>query len=346
MYRKVMNSINFDHIKASIDDAQTLDALDAIRIAFLGNNGALTQALKELGKLDPSVRPQEGARLNALKKEFQSTWKERHDALKSEHRHQQMMHETVDVTLPCAPLDKELGSFHPLSAAMADMIQIFEDMGFSTREGPDIEDDYHNFTALNIAEHHPARLSHDTFYLKDAPYLLRTHTSSVQIRTLSQEKAPLRIIAPGKVYRDDYDATHTPMFHQIEGLVIEPGIHMGHLKGCLEAFLKAFFDRPLTMRFRPNFFPFTEPSAEVDILFEGNAHQKSRHDQRWMEVLGCGMIHPNVLKEMNLNPSSNQGFAFGLGVERLAMLKYGIEDLRAFFTNDTRWTHQFGFFRA
>ena len=345
MYRTCMGTIDFDRIKQDVLSATSLDVLEALRLSFLGNGGTLTQALKGLGKLDASARPQEGARLNALKREFQEIWQMRHDTLKAKAQDDQIMRGRVDVTRPVPPLSDELGHYHPLSFAMASMIRIFENMGFSARQGPDIEDDYHNFTALNIPDHHPARLSHDTFYLKDAPYLLRTHTSSVQIRTLAKETPPLRIIAPGKVYRDDYDATHTPMFHQIEGLVIENGVHMGHLKGCLEAFLKAFFDRPLTMRFRPNFFPFTEPSAEVDILFEAQGAQKSRHDQKWMEVLGCGMVHPNVLKEMGLNPAITQGFAFGLGVERLTMLKYGIDDLRAFFTNDTRWTHQFGFSR-
>jgi phenylalanyl-tRNA synthetase alpha chain len=346
MYRTYMGTIDFDRVKQELLDAASLDDLEALRLSFLGGAGLLTQALKALGKLEPALRPQEGARLNALKREFQDIWSARHDALKAKAQSDQIMRERVDVTRPAPPLSDELGSYHPLSFAMTTMIRIFEGMGFSTRQGPDIEDDDHNFTALNIPDHHPARLSHDTFYLQDAPYLLRTHTSCVQIRTLENEAPPLRIIAPGKVYRDDYDATHTPMFHQIEGLVIENDIHMGHLKGCLETFLNAFFDRPLTMRFRPNFFPFTEPSAEVDILFKNQGSNKSRHDNTWMEVLGCGMVHPNVLKHMGLDPSITQGFAFGLGVERLTMLKYGIDDLRAFFNNDTRWVHQFGFFKA
>ncbi|TGW15222.1 phenylalanine--tRNA ligase subunit alpha [bacterium NHP-B] len=338
-----METINLETFAQRITQADTLHDLDAARLAFSGKNGALTLEMKKLKNLTSAERQEKGAYLNQVKADFHALWKEKYRLLQDSERLAQLEQDACDVTLPPSPADACLGSYHPLSKAMADMVRIFERMDFSVRQGPDIEDDYHNFTALNIPAHHPARLSHDTFYMKGGDLLLRTHTSSVQIRTLAEERPPLRIIAPGKVYRDDYDATHTPMFHQIEGLVIEPGIHMGHLKWCLEFFLNTFFERPMKLRFRPNFFPFTEPSAEVDVLFDDPHNPESRHHQKWLEVLGCGMVHPNVLKEMNLDPHRYQGWAFGMGVERLTMLKYNIQDLRAFFANDTRWVHQFNF---
>jgi phenylalanyl-tRNA synthetase alpha chain len=267
--------------------------------------------------------------------------------LEGEALDKRLLEETIDVTLPV--LDKPLGRIHPVSQVMDEIAEVFADMGFAVAEGPDMEDDFHNFTALNIPPEHPARQMHDTFYLpEDAEgnrKVLRTHTSPVQIRTMQNQKPPIRIIAPGRTYRSDSDATHTPMFHQVEGLVIDEGTHMGHLKGTLEAFVKAFFEVDnVTMRFRPSYFPFTEPSAEVDIkcsFKDGELHIGDGDD--WLEILGCGMVNRKVIEHCGLDGDKYQGFAFGCGIDRLAMLKYGMTDLRAFFDNDMRWLKHYGF---
>ncbi|MDK3155095.1 phenylalanine--tRNA ligase subunit alpha [Kamptonema cortianum] len=262
---------------------------------------------------------------------------ERKEILEEDSLKERLASETLDVTLP--PRPRTTGNIHPLSHVMDQAIHIFGQMGFVVAEGPDIEEDFYNFTALNFPPDHPARQEQDTFYLPSSttgqPLVLRTHTSPVQIRTMLKTQPPIRIIAPGRTYRSDYDATHTPMFHQIEGLVIDKHTHMGHLKGCLEEFCRLFFEDPsLKLRFRPGYFPFTEPSAEVDILWKGSS---------WLEILGCGMVHPNVLRNCDIDPKEYQGFAFGMGLERIAMLKYGIEDLRLFFESDLRWLNHYGF---
>lgn len=338
----------FDDALEHINTAPSLSDLEHVRTQLLGKKGKLSEAMRQLATLPPEERKAQGEALNHLKEEWVSAFTIRKKNLEEEAMTRQLARETLDVTLPVAERELETGRIHPLSYTIQSLIQIFEKMGFSLREGPDIEDDFHNFTALNIPPLHPARMSHDTFYLTPEEgkerFLLRTHTSPVQIRTLLKEKPPLRIIVPGRVFRADYDQTHTPMFHQIEGLVIDQGIHMGHLKGCLEELCHFFFEKPVPLRFRPSFFPFTEPSAEVDILCDrSGAHLKIGQGDDWLEILGCGMIHPKVIENCGLDPETHQGFAFGMGVERLAMLKYGITDLRRFFENDTRWLTHYGF---
>jgi len=321
----------------AIDQAVSLQALEDIRVAIFGKKGALTELMKDLGSQTPEERRVRGQELNFLKEELVQALEARKSALEEAEMTARLASETLDVSLPPRPLT--LGKLHPLSSVLDQITHIFGNMGFTVAEGPDIEEDFYNFTALNIPAEHPAREMQDTFYFPPGPtgqpYLLRTQTSPVQIRTMLKHEPPIRIIAPGRTYRSDYDATHTPMFHQIEGLVIDKETHMGHLKGCLEEFCRLFFEDPaLKLRFRPSYFPFTEPSAEVDIQWKGD---------QWLEILGCGMVHPSVLRNCHIDPDVYQGFAFGMGIERITMLKYGIEDLRLFFETDLRWLGHYGF---
>lgn len=327
-----------DAVKASKD----LNALEDLRIRFLGKNGLITQQLKTLGQMSPEDRKEKGASLNQLKEEITSLISEHKESLQQKFLEKCLRDEKVDVTLP--PLLPAIGTIHPISKVIKSVVDYFAQFGFITKEGPNIDDEEHNFDALNIPSHHPARQNHDTFFIKNSDYLLRTHTSNVQIRTMRNKKPPLKILAPGRVYRSDHDATHAPMFHQIEGLVIDKNIHMGHLKGTIINFCRWFFDMDdLPVRLRPSFFPFTEPSAEVDIgcKRKDDSLQIGLFDD-WLEILGCGMVHPQVLINCGINPEEYQGFAFGMGVERLAMLKYGIGDIRNIFEGDSRWLKAFG----
>lgn len=331
---------------AAVTAADSVKALEEVRVAFLGKSGEVTAQMKTLGTLAPDARKEAGAAINQVKDALTSALETKKAQLESAELDAKLASETLDVTLPAAPMAK--GSIHPITQVTEELTAIFADFGFSVAEGPEIEDDFHNFTALNIPESHPARQMHDTFYLqgdgKTHP-VLRTHTSPVQIRTMMSQKPPIRIIAPGTTYRSDSDQTHTPMFHQIEGLVIEKNIHMGHLKGLLHDALAAFFGlEKVPMRFRASFFPFTEPSAEVDIgCKRGRDALVIGEGSDWLEVAGCGMVHPNVLKNCGLDPDEWQGFAFGCGIERLAMLKYNIPDLRTMFAGDVRWLKHYGF---
>ncbi|WP_137752334.1 phenylalanine--tRNA ligase subunit alpha [Sphingopyxis sp. L1A2A] len=337
----------------AIDHAETLDALEALRVQFLGKNGEITLLMKKLGQMTQDERSSFGPLFNGYQREANAAIASRKTALESAVLDARLANERIDMTLPADAAPK--GSIHPVSQVMDELAEIFADMGFAVATGPEIEDDWRNFTALNIPETHPARAMHDTFYFpdKDAEgraMLLRTHTSPVQIRTMMSQQPPIRIIAPGRVYRSDSDATHTPMFHQVEGLVIDRGIHMGHLKWTLETFLKAYFERDdIVLRLRPSYFPFTEPSAEVDV---GYKQEKGRRivgghgdddAHAWMELLGSGMVNRRVIANCGLDPDEWQGFAFGVGVDRLAMLKYGMDDLRAFFDGDLRWLAHYGF---
>ena len=334
---------------AAVAEAATLDALETVRIDLLGKQGSISALLKTLGQMSPEERQTTGAAINALREAVTGAIAEKKAALEAAALDARLATERLDMTLP-AP-ETPMGSVHPVSQVMDELAEIFADMGFAVAEGPEIEDDWHNFSALNIPETHPARAMHDTFYFPDdkavdgKKMLLRTHTSPVQIRTMLNQKPPIRIIAPGRVYRSDSDATHTPMFHQIEGLVIDKGIHLGHLKWTLETFLKAFFERDdVVLRMRPSYFPFTEPSAEVDVGYTlVNGKRVIGGSEGWMEVLGSGMVHPRVIAACGLDPNEYQGFAFGTGVDRLAMLKYGMDDLRAFFDGDLRWLKHYGF---
>ncbi|TNE58718.1 MAG: phenylalanine--tRNA ligase subunit alpha [Alphaproteobacteria bacterium] len=344
-------------LTAEIDGAADGAALEGVRVAALGKKGSVSGLMKSLGGMDPEVRKEMGPRLNGLKNEIAALIEAKGAALENAELDARLAEERVDVTLPVTP--EAQGSIHPVSQVIEEMTAIFADMGFSIAEGPDIEDDFHNFTALNFPPAHPARDMHDTFFLtqdgaaqasgvgagNEPPKVLRTHTSPVQIRHMMTHKPPIRIIVPGRTFRCDSDQTHTPMFHQIEGLVIDTETHMGHLKGCLVEFIKAYFEvDDLNYRFRPHYFPFTEPSAEMDIGYsveEGNISIGT--GEKFMEILGCGMVHPNVLKNCGLDPDTYQGFAFGLGVDRMAMLKYGIPDLRPFFEADMRWLKHYGF---
>ncbi len=331
-----------------IGGAGDLAALEQLRIAALGKSGAITALLKSLGAMDPETRAIEGPKIHALREAVSDALVSRKAALENAELDRKLATGTLDLTLP-AP-DRPVGSVHPISQVMDELAEIFADLGFAVAEGPEIESQWYNFSALNMPENHPARAMQDTFYLErqdgeDKAKVLRTHTSPVQIRMMESNPPPLRIIAPGRVYRSDSDATHTPMFHQIEGLVIDRAIHMGHLKWTLETFLKAFFERDdIAIRMRPSYFPFTEPSAEVDV---GWSVEKGRRvvggQEGWMEVLGSGMVHPRVIANCGLDPAEWQGFAFGTGVDRLAMLKYGMDDLRAFFDADLRWLKHYGF---
>ena len=331
-----------------IAGAADLAALEEARVAALGKQGAITALLKTLGGLSPEERQNEGPRIHGLREAVTGALAARKAALEDAALEQRLASERLDMTLPAAPVAE--GSVHPVSQVMDELAEIFADLGFSVATGPEIEDDWHNFTALNIPESHPARAMHDTFYFPQTgpdgrSILLRTHTSPVQIRTMQSEPPPLYIIAPGRTYRSDSDATHTPMFHQVEGLVIDRGITLGHLKWTLETFLKAFFERDdIVLRMRPSYFPFTEPSAEVDV---GYHLEKGRRvlggTDHFMELLGSGMVNRRVLEFAGLDPDRWQGFAFGVGVDRLAMLKYGMDDLRAFFDGDLRWLRHYGF---
>jgi phenylalanyl-tRNA synthetase alpha chain len=314
---------------AEIDAANDPAALDAVRVSYLGKKGALTARLKSLSALSAEERPAAGQEINRAKQDVQGHINARRDALEAAAMEEKLAADAVDVSLPGR--GASLGGRHPVSRAMVRIERIFRNAGFGVRSGPEIEDDFHNFTALNIPEDHPARAMHDTFYFPGGN-LLRTHTSPVQIRSMVEEGVPLRIIAPGRVYRCDSDITHPPMFHQVEGLVIDRDINLANLKAVLHQFVEAFFERDAELRFRPSYFPFTEPSAEVDVLWgEG----------KWLEILGCGMVHPNVLESAGIDSEEFTGYAFGMGVERLAMLRYGVADLRTFFENDLRFLRQF-----
>jgi phenylalanyl-tRNA synthetase alpha chain len=332
---------------ARIEAADSLDALEAIRVDSLGKKGSVSLAMRSLGQLEGDARREAGQQLNAIKESITTALEARKSTLAEAALNEKLASETVDISL--APRPEAEGCIHPLSRTLEEVTAIFAEMGFTVAEGPDIESDYYNFTALNIPPEHPARQEHDTFYLTpDAEgrrKVLRTHTSPVQIRTMEKIKPPIRIIAPGRTYRSDHDATHSPMFHQCEGLVIGKDIHMGHLKGCLIDFCRAFFGvDDLPVRFRPSYFPFTEPSAEVDIgcSREGGGLKIGAGDD-WLEILGSGMVNPRVLQHCGIDPDEYQGFAFGMGLERIAMLKYGIPDLRPFYDSDLRWMRHYGF---
>jgi phenylalanyl-tRNA synthetase alpha chain len=332
-------------LAAAADEA----AVEAVRVAALGKKGSVSELLKTLGNMSPEERKTAGAVINTLKDRLAAEIAARKEALKSAALDQRLNTETLDVTLPVRESPPEIGRIHPISQVTDELTAIFADMGFAVAEGPDIETDDLNFTKLNIPEGHPAREMHDTFFFNPKPdgsrLLLRTHTSPVQIRTMLSQKPPIRVIIPGRTYRVDSDQTHTPMFHQVEGLVIDKSAHLGHLKWILEEFMKAFFEvEQVKMRFRPSFFPFTEPSLEADIQcrFDKNEVRVGEGDQ-WLEILGCGMVHPNVLRNCGLDPDEVQGFAWGMGIDRLAMLKYGMPDLRAFFEADVRWLSHYGF---
>jgi len=306
-----------------------LSGLDDIRVRFLGKKGELTAQLKQLGSLSAAERPAAGQAINQAKQQLQAALQARRDMLDSEQLAQELSAGAVDVTLPGR--GQQPGGLHPVTRTRERIEGIFRAAGFSVRTGPEIEDEEHNFNALNIPENHPARAMHDTFYFPSGK-LLRTHTSPVQIREMTKHGAPVRLIAPGRVYRCDSDQTHTPMFHQVEGLVVDRGVSFANLKAVLHEFVGHFFERDAELRFRPSYFPFTEPSAEVDVLSESG---------RWLEILGCGMVHPNVLNHVGIDPEEFTGYAFGMGVERLAMLRYGVDDLRLFFDNDLQFLRQF-----
>jgi phenylalanyl-tRNA synthetase alpha chain len=336
-----------DELLAAVAAAGDPDALDAVRVNALGRKGRITELMKGLGALDPDARRAAGQGLNAVKTTVAEAIEARKQTLDNAALEGRLAAESVDVSLPVRPEGQ--GLLHPISQTLDEVIAILGEMGFSVAEGPEIEDDFHNFGALNIPPEHPARQMHDTFYLSEkddgSRLVLRTHTSPVQIRTMETTKPPIRVIAPGRTYRSDSDMTHTPMFHQVEGLVIDRTTHFGHLKGCLIEFCSAFFEvANVPLRFRPSYFPFTEPSAEVDIncTRQGNTLKFGEGDD-WLEIAGSGMVHPNVLKACNIDPDEYQGFAFGIGLERLAMLKYGIPDLRTFFDADVRWLKHYGF---
>jgi phenylalanyl-tRNA synthetase alpha chain len=351
-----------DEILSEVRRADTPEALEAIRVAVLGRRGRLTELMRGLGALAPEARREAGAALNAVKDEITAALVDAGDKLGRAARTARLAGERADVTLPVQI--GETGRIHPISQTIDEIIAIFGEMGFVVAEGPHIEEDFYNFTALNIPPEHPARQEHDTFYLPERParrsnrdatiaaprdegsrLVLRTHTSPVQIRTMLAQKPPIRIIVPGRTFRADHDATHSPMFHQVEGLVVDRTSHMGHLKGCLIEFCRAFFDvEDLPVRFRPSYFPFTEPSAEVDIgCSRKGGELKIGAGGDWLEILGSGMVHPQVLKNCGIDPAEYQGFAFGMGIERIAMLKYGIPDLRTFYDSDLRWLRHYGF---
>ncbi len=326
-------------IKA-INDAVSLAALDDVRIEFLGKKGKITSLLKGLGKLASDDRPKAGAKINEAKETLQSLINTQKQSLEDTALDARMAEERIDVTLPGR--NSAVGGLHPITRTMERIENFFTRAGYQVATGPEIEDDYHNFEALNIPAHHPARAMHDTFYI-DPQTVLRTHTSPVQIRTMEHQQPPIRIICPGRVYRCDSDLTHTPMFHQVEGLVVDTDISFADLKGTVDQFLKAFFEADLPVRFRPSYFPFTEPSAEVDIQCANCLGEGCRICSRtgWLEVMGCGMVHPNVFDSCGVDTEEFTGFAFGMGVERLAMLRYGVTDLRMFFENDVRFLEQF-----
>lgn len=324
----------------AIANAQDIASLDLVRVAFLGKKGQLTEILKSLGKLPAAERPEAGHAVNQAKQQLQQLIAEKHAKLHDEQLQGQLVKELIDVTLPAR--NCQAGSLHPVTLVRERISQFFIQLGFEIVEGPEIETEYYNFIALNIPEHHPARAMHDTFYFADGS-LLRTHTSPVQIHTMEQRQPPLRLIAPGRVYRCDSDVTHTPMFHQVEGLYVAEQASFAELKGILQTFYRYFFDRDIALRFRPSYFPFTEPSAEVDIectVCQGKGCRACKQSG-WLEVLGCGMVHPNVLTAVNIDAERYTGWAFGMGIDRMAMLLYGINDLRIFFENDWRFLAQF-----
>lgn len=324
----------------AVADAETLAALEAVRVGYLGKKGVLTALLQGLGTLAPEQRPAAGASINKAKVAVQEGIEARRQRLADADIERRLAAETIDVTLPGR--NAEVGGLHPITQTLDRIQDFFVRVGYQVEEGPEIEDDYHNFEALNIPAHHPARAMHDTFYI-DATHVLRTHTSPVQIRTLERQAPPIRIVCPGRVYRCDSDLTHTPMFHQVEGLVVDRDISFADLRGTVDQFLKAFFETDLPVRFRPSYFPFTEPSAEVDIQCTQcrGAGCRVCKQSGWLEVMGCGMVHPNVLANCGIDPENFTGFAFGMGVERLAMLRHGVGDLRLFFENDLRFLQQF-----
>ncbi len=333
---------------SAVAGAGALEQLEALRVEALGKKGEVTGLMKTLGGLSPEERKAAGQRLNQLKDALTQAIDAKKAALEGQALDQRLRTETIDLTLPARP--ESDGRLHPISQTIDEIIAIFGEMGFQVAEGPDIEDDFKNFTALNIPPDHPARQMQDTFYLPKKPdekeaMVLRTHTSPVQIRTMLSKKPPIRVICPGRTYRSDSDMTHTPMFHQVEGLVIDEATHMGHLKGCLIYFVRAFFGiDDLPVRFRNSFFPFTEPSAEVDIGCDRSGGElKLGQGKDWLEILGCGMVHPNVIRSGGLDPDRYQGFAWGMGIDRIAMLKYGIADLRQMFEADVRWLSHYGF---
>jgi len=319
---------------AAVDSADSLQALDQIRVEYLGKKGVITQQAKTLGKLSAEERPAAGQKINEAKGQVEEAINARRSDLERAAIEQKLASESIDVTLPGRGQD--LGGLHPVTRTLQRIEHFFARAGYTVEQGPEIEDDYHNFEALNIPGHHPARAMHDTFYFNPGT-LLRTHTSPVQIRTMEAGKPPFRMICPGRVYRCDSDMTHTPMFHQVEGLLVEKNVSFADLKSTVEEFLRVFFERDLKVRFRPSYFPFTEPSAEVDIEW-GREQDGSI---KWLEVMGCGMVHPKVFEYCGIDSEEYRGFAFGLGVERLAMLRYGVKDLRMFFENDLRFLRQF-----
>lgn len=325
---------------AAIAAATELSALDDLRVEYLGKKGRLTGLLKSLGSLSNDERPAAGAKINDVKQALQNQINEHKERLERSALDSKLATETIDVTLPGRA--EEIGGLHPVTRTMERIQEFFTRIGYDVETGPEIEDDYHNFEALNIPSHHPARAMHDTFYI-DPSTVLRTHTSPVQVRTMENQAPPIRIICPGRVYRCDSDITHTPMFHQVEGLVVDKDISFADLKGVIDQFLKAFFEADLPVRFRPSYFPFTEPSAEVDIQCANCRGEGCRvcSQTGWLEVMGCGIVHPNVLSSCDLDADQYTGFAFGMGVERLAMLRYGVNDLRLFFENDLRFLKQF-----
>ena len=337
-----------NEILQKINSSSELNDLDVVRIQFLGKKGTLTSLMKQLGSYEPKKRKEIGQKLNEIQKEILEAIENKKLVLRKNHLNQKLENESIDISLPTRPENQ--GRIHPLTKTMDEVVSIFAQMGFAVADGPDIESDYYNFTALNIPLEHPARQEHDTFYFNaDANgdrKVLRTHTSPVQIRTMEKFKPPLRVIVPGRTYRSDHDATHSPMFHQCEGLVIGDNLNMSHLKGCLIEFCRVFFGvEDLPVRFRPSYFPFTEPSAEVDIgCSKKDGELKIGPGDEWLEILGSGMVNPRVLQNCGIDPNEHQGFAFGMGLERIAMLKYGIPDLRPFFESDLRWMKHYGFF--
>ena len=337
-----------NEVLIKIKEANSLDDLENLRVQVLGKKGSITSLMKQLGLLEPDKRREAGQILNSLQKNIIESIDNKKSSLEETYLNEKLKNEALDITLPTRP--ENIGRIHPLSKTMDEVISIFAQMGFTVAEGPDIESDFYNFTALNIPQEHPARQEHDTFYFNEDENgerkVLRTHTSPVQIRTMEKLKPPLRVIVPGRTYRSDHDATHSPMFHQCEGLVIGDNLNMSHLKGCLIDFCRIFFGvDDLPVRFRPSYFPFTEPSAEVDIGCSRKSGELIIGEgDEWLEILGSGMVNPRVLQNCGLDPNEHQGFAFGMGLERVAMLKYGIPDLRPFFDSDLRWMKHYGFF--
>lgn len=314
---------------SAVEQASEIAHLEDVRVNYLGKKGEITSLLKSLGKMDPAERKEAGQVINQAKQQVQEKINAKREDLQAQALAKKLASETIDVTLPGR--SQPMAGLHPVTRTIERIESFFGELGFAVKSGPEVEDDFHNFDALNIPEHHPARADHDTFYF-NPKLVLRTQTSGVQIRTMEAEQPPLRIISPGRVYRNDYDQTHTPMFHQVEGLMVDKNVSFTELKGILHDFLRNFFEEDMEIRFRPSYFPFTEPSAEVDVMGKNG---------KWLEVLGCGMVHPNVLRSVGIDPEEYTGFAFGMGVERLTMLRYGVNDLRAFFENDLKFLNQF-----